>query len=85
MMAERKGFEPLTPQGGVPLFESGAFNHSAISPCGEEYKRNRFAIVCGGEAGIRTLEELASLMVFKTIAFDHSATSPNSCSARAQV
>ena len=30
----------------------------------------------GGETGIRTLEGLASLLVFKTSAFDHSAISP---------
>ena len=30
----------------------------------------------GGELGIRTLEGLASLSVFKTDAFDHSANSP---------
>ena len=30
----------------------------------------------GGETGIRTLEGLASLPVFKTGAFDHSAISP---------
>ena len=30
-MAERKGFEPLVPC-GTPLFESGQFNHSCISP-----------------------------------------------------
>ena len=32
----------------------------------------------GGETGIRTLEGLASLPVFKTGAFDHSAISPSS-------
>ena len=31
----------------------------------------------GGETGIRTLEGLASLPVFKTGAFDHSAISPS--------
>ncbi len=30
----------------------------------------------GGETGIRTLEPLARLTVFKTVAFDHSAISP---------
>ncbi len=30
----------------------------------------------GGEGGIRTLEPLAGLTVFKTVAIDHSATSP---------
>lgn len=29
-----------------------------------------------GEGGIRTPEELASLTVFETVAFNHSATSP---------
>ncbi len=29
-----------------------------------------------GEGEIRTLEALASLTVFETVAFDHSATSP---------
>ena len=32
----------------------------------------------GGEGGIRTPETLARLTVFKTAAFDHSATSPSS-------
>src|SRR5271169_254968 len=31
----------------------------------------------GGEGGIRTPETLARLTVFKTAAFDHSATSPS--------
>ena len=30
-LAERKGFEPLTGF-PIPLFESGQFNHSCISP-----------------------------------------------------
>ena len=30
----------------------------------------------GGEGGIRTLEGVATLLVFKTSAFNHSATSP---------
>ena len=30
----------------------------------------------GGERGIRTLETLTRLAVFKTAAFNHSATSP---------
>ncbi len=32
----------------------------------------------GGEGGIRTLEPLTGLTVFKTVAIDHSATSPYS-------
>ena len=32
--------------------------------------------VSGGETGIRTLGTLARSTVFKTAAFDHSATSP---------
>ena len=31
----------------------------------------------GGEGGIRTLDTLARMPVFKTGAFNHSATSPN--------
>ncbi len=31
-MAERAGFEPAIPQKGIPVFETGAFNHSATSP-----------------------------------------------------
>ncbi len=31
----------------------------------------------GGERGIRTLEELSPLTVFKTAAFNHSAISPD--------
>ncbi len=34
------------------------------------------AVMNGGEGGIRTLEPLAGLTVFKTVAIDHSATSP---------
>ena len=30
----------------------------------------------GGEGGIRTLETVASLTVFKTVPFNHSGTSP---------
>ena len=30
----------------------------------------------GGEGGIRTLDTLARMLVFKTSAFNHSATSP---------
>lgn len=33
----------------------------------------------GGEAGIRTLEGVAPSTVFKTAAFNRSATSPESC------
>ena len=38
--------------------------------------RDRAAILRGGEGGIRTLEPLTGLTVFKTVAIDHSATSP---------
>ena len=38
--------------------------------------RDSSAFNSGGETGIRTLEGLASLPVFKTGAFDHSAISP---------
>ena len=31
---------------------------------------------CGGETGIRTLDRLAPMPVFKTGAFNHSAISP---------
>ena len=31
-MAERAGFEPAMRQRRIPVFETGAFNHSAISP-----------------------------------------------------
>ncbi len=34
------------------------------------------AALRGGEGGIRTLEPLTGLTVFKTVAIDHSATSP---------
>ena len=33
-MAERAGFEPAIPQRDIPVFETGAFNHSATSPQG---------------------------------------------------
>jgi hypothetical protein len=36
-------------------------------------------LVYGGEGGIRTLERVTPLPVFKTGAFDHSATSPLAC------
>ena len=36
------------------------------------------AILRGGRGGIRTLETLAGLAVFKTAAFNHSATLPRS-------
>ncbi len=36
----------------------------------------RNSYVYGGEGGIRTLEGLAPLLVFKTSAFNRSATSP---------
>ena len=31
-LAERAGFEPAIPEPGIPVFETGAFNHSATSP-----------------------------------------------------
>ena len=31
-MAERQGFEPWVPKFGTPVFETGLFNHSSISP-----------------------------------------------------
>ena len=34
LVAERAGFEPAIPGYGIPLFESGAFSHSATSPEG---------------------------------------------------
>ena len=37
--------------------------------------------VCGGEAGIRTLDALASMPHFECGAFDHSATSPGTKAA----
>ena len=33
IVAEREGFEPSNPFGGLRDFESRAFDHSAISPC----------------------------------------------------
>jgi hypothetical protein len=38
---------------------------------------NALSLACGGEPGIRTQEGLAPLPVFKTGAFDHSASSPH--------
>ena len=38
--------------------------------------KNIEAFFVGGETGIRTPEGLASLTVFKTAAFNHSAISP---------
>lgn len=41
------------------------------------------SLLCG-ERGIRTLEELSPLTVFKTAAFNHSAISPYLCRATAR-
>ena len=38
---------------------------------------NRGFILLSGESGIRTPDRLASITVFKTAAFNHSANSPN--------
>jgi hypothetical protein len=32
--AEGEGFEPSIPLGGIPVFETGRFNHSRTLPCG---------------------------------------------------
>ena len=37
---------------------------------------HRSSLIYGGEAGIRTLGRDKPTLVFKTSAFDHSATSP---------
>ena len=36
-MAERVGFEPTVPQRGTTVFETAAFDRSAISPCGIKF------------------------------------------------
>ena len=41
-MAERGGFEPPIPETGIPVFETGAFNHSATSP-GALIRRHGFS------------------------------------------
>ncbi len=63
--------------------DSGAVNSpTCITPEYNEKIRpqpdreNAFAEVSGGETGIRTLGTLSRSTVFKTAAFDHSATSP---------
>ena len=47
-------------------------------PARQRLRRTRRRLESGGEGGIRTLEGLASLAVFKTAAFNRSATSPRS-------
>ena len=42
-LAERAGFEPAIPEMGIPVFETGAFNHSATSPGPKLYQRARRA------------------------------------------
>ena len=41
-LAERAGFEPAIPEMGIPVFETGAFNHSATSPGSKLYQRPRY-------------------------------------------
>ncbi len=49
-------------------------NNGKIRPKADREKR--FSRASGGETGIRTLGTLSRSTVFKTAAFDHSATSP---------
>ena len=49
-------------------------NNGKIRP--QPDRENAFVGASGGETGIRTLGTLSRSTVFKTAAFDHSATSP---------
>ena len=40
ILAEREGFEPPVPFWGTAVFETAAFDHSAISPREEGYRAN---------------------------------------------
>ncbi len=40
LFAERRGFEPLKPFGGLLAFQAGQFNHSCIFPSGCKDKHN---------------------------------------------
>lgn len=52
-------------------------NNKKIRRCPKT--ENRFSLAGGGETGIRTPGTLSRSTVFKTAAFDHSATSPLRC------
>ena len=68
-MAEGMGFEPTEPgKGFTPL--AGEPVQPLWHPSNFFFKKN------GGETGIRTLGALMDTTVFKTVAFDHSAISP---------
>ncbi len=47
-----------------------------LNPILKERRSHALREVRGGGGGIRTLETLAGLTVFKTVAIDHSATPP---------
>ena len=68
---------PHMPQGGENLRShlAGKYGTTLEGSIKARAYESSF-VVNGGETGIRTLEGLASLPVFKTGAFDHSAISP---------
>ena len=89
MLAERPGFEPgvpvsqytrlagecLQPLGHLSVRRQSPPARAPAYPLKASSKGSR-ASESSGEGGIRTLEALARLAVFKTAAFDRSATSP---------
>ena len=54
-MAEREGFEPSIRTSRIPDFESGAFDHSAISPRGRANSIKRISIAQGLEWALANL------------------------------
>lgn len=52
-LAEREGFEPPVPFRGTAVFETAAFDHSAISPCSSFYPSSSPAARRGGQAEFR--------------------------------
>lgn len=54
-MAEGEGFEPSIRYNRIPDFESGAFDHSAISPRGRANSIKRISIAQGLEWALANL------------------------------
>ena len=87
LVAERQGFEPWI-VAKLCWFSRPDYstNLTSKNQCECVFQRIGFLMLStmlstndsksGGESGIRTLERLASLPVFKTVAFDHYANSP---------
>ena len=56
---------------------SGENSYRSKSKKHDHVRKGHTRVFSGGEIGIRTLGDVAASMVFKTIAFDHSAISPS--------